>query len=153
MEIKKTDLAYVAGLFDGEGSVSIVKGTKANNYHLQISLGSTDEWICQSLKMMFGGSVSLKNKASEHIHACWQWSMGSRQAYNMLLLILPYLHIKRPQVEIAIKFQEAKTGRGFGKGSNKFLTEKERALREVQRLLVMGMNKPTGGAGKNIISK
>ena len=147
--MKKTDLAYVAGLFDGEGSISIVKNKKWNNHTLQISLGSTDEWICQSLKMMFGGNISLKNETHDGIRACWQWSNGSRKAYNTLLLIVPYLRIKRPQAEIAIKFQKAKIERAFGKGLNKFLTDEERAVREAQRILVMGMNKPKGGRGSS----
>ena len=48
-------LAYVAGLFDGEGSVGV-----GIDYKVRITLCNTDEKVIKWLKSLFGGCASDK---------------------------------------------------------------------------------------------
>lgn len=66
---------------------------------------------------------------------CYQWAMTSNKARDFLTLILPYLKLKKPQAEIAIKFQASKNSRHFRE-----LTEEETIIEEAQRIMVMGLH-------------
>lgn len=138
--MKRTDLAYIAGIFDGEGYVGIQSdGKKAKhgkrNLRLRVAVSSTDEWLCQYLKFAIGGGVIKLRRASETLKPCWQWEISYRQAGDFLKLILPYLHLKKPQAELAIKFQDAK-GR-----STRALDDKKRAVEEAQRIVMQNMKR------------
>lgn len=107
--MKRTDLAYTAGIIDGEGSISIrnTKNGKYRCYVLRVDVGSTDEWLPMWLKFAYGGSVfnEIREKPASPL---WRWTITTRQAKSFLGLILPYLQLKRPQAEIAIRFQARK---------------------------------------------
>jgi len=136
--MKKTDLAYMAGLFDGEGTVSIVK-PKDKCHRLHVSIGSTDEWVCQSFKMMFGGTITklkLVQGTRGYNRQAWKWSSSARIAHQMLLVLFPYLHLKRPQAEIAIKFQLS-----INSLNRRRMNNDQTVVREAEAILVKSMNK------------
>jgi hypothetical protein len=65
--MNEVDLAYAAGIFDGEGSVSIIHTktghTKADgsiyrHYRLQVCVVNTNPILCQWLKETFGGCIT-----------------------------------------------------------------------------------------------
>lgn len=136
--MKKVDLAYLAGLFDGEGCIHIAqtKGQKhkrGKGNELRIFLSSTDEWVCQTFKMAFGGSIwEYANSANTQQYS---WQLACKKALPFLEILLPYLRLKRPQAEIAVAFQGAKKPRNV----NNPTTDEEWALEEAQRILLKGM--------------
>jgi len=136
--MKKTDLAYTAGIIDGEGCVYIGKFNKRKNkypsYQLHVTVNSSDEWLCQFLKMGYGGSVH--KYLSPRNTKMYLWHIAALKALVFLGIILPYLHIKQPQAEIAIQFQsQLKTVGRRGR------TEEVVALQEEQRLLLKNAKK------------
>ncbi len=132
--MEKTDLAYLAGILDGEGCIEILcrkaRGWKAVS--LTVSICSTDQWICQFLKFTFGGGVYDHNSKNGGLNHCaWAWVVNGKQARDCLQLLLPYLHLKRPQAELGIKFQDAKTQkhcRMNPKPSSVFAVEEAQAI-------------------------
>ena len=62
--------------------------------------------------------------------------MGGNEALGFLKLIYPYLRLKKPQAEVAIKFQEL----GFRR-SGHILVDKEWAITEAHRILMGNLNK------------
>ena len=136
--MKQTDLAYMAGIFDGEGYVGIQSDGKKSkhgkqNLRLRVAVTSTDEWLCQYLKFAMGGGIIVLKRVAPNRRTCYHWELSYRKAAEFLRLILPYLHLKRPQAELAIKFQEAK-GR-----STRALDDKKRAVEEAQRIVMRDM--------------
>lgn len=139
--MKKTDLAYTAGIMDGEGSIGIARhnsSTARRGYTLElcVQVTSSDEWLCQWLRFGYGGSLS--HSSNSHGNPMWHWIIVARQAAVFLRLVLPYLKLKRPQAEVAISFQSAKryTPRK---------TDGQMAVEEAQRLLLQEMHRrPTG---------
>lgn len=131
--MKKTDLAYIAGIIDGEGSIMITKTIQDKYlwYVLRVSVGSTNEWLPCFLKIAYGGYIYKKRDKRPQNSQCWEWDLQSRQALVFLQDILPYLHLKKPQAELAIRFQQARRNPG-GKGK----TEGEKAVDEAQRILM-----------------
>ena len=138
--MKQTDLAYLAGIIDGEGCISIFArnrpGHKYPDMCLRVAVNSTDEWLCQYIRFSFGGFMS-QPKYRANCKPIWEWRLERGKARDFLELILPYLHLKRPQAELAIKFQNSK-----GRSTNG-LTEEERALEETQKILMQSLKRPS----------
>lgn len=114
--MEKLDLAYVAGLFDGDGCVYIHKlppngkrGTLNPEYRLAVAIANVYPPILQDLKDMFGGSIKNHShpKKSSHTQA-YQWGTYTRSAHSFLSLIFPYLRIKKDQTFLALSFQAYK---------------------------------------------
>ena len=144
--MKKTDLAYTAGIIDGEGSIGIAKQKRKTckrgySFILYVQVNSSDEWLCQWLKFAFGGSISHSiNNAGNPM---WHWIIGNRQALAFLRLVTPYLNLKKPQAELAIKFQEAKKYQ-----PNK--SDEDVAVEEAQRIVLQNMQRRPTGSHKGL---
>ena len=136
----KTDLAYFAGFFDGEGCIII--GTKnctwnknhLKTYYLTVSAGSTNHWILELLRFQFEGKVYLRKPQELSRKPFWQWNVQNRQALRFLKTIAPYLKLKKAEADIAIQWQEK---RHMGKHYN----EGERAIAEAQKILLESLKK------------
>lgn len=144
--MKKTDLAYTAGIMDGEGSIGIARHKSKSckrGYTLElcVQITSSDEWLCTWLKFGFGGSLSHSiNNAGNPM---WHWILGARKASDFLKLILPYLKLKHPEAELAIKFQSAKRMRPIK-------TDGEMAVEEAQRIMLQNMHRGMTGSHKGL---
>ena len=109
--MRKTDLAYFAGIFDGEGHISLSrqhgKRTRKITFQLIVGMANTNEWICNQMKFTFGGSIQpVESKGNQKPY--YQWRIVSRQAFNFLTAVIPYLHLKKAQAEIGLKLQAHK---------------------------------------------
>ncbi len=116
--MKETDLAYFAGIFDGEGTVTLAKTQISSpkqrlTYQVRVQVVSTDEWLCQSLRFSFGGTV-ISHRVTEGNHKpAWRW-LGTRLvAKKFMLAILPYSKLKRQRMDLALKFLSHKTAGGY----------------------------------------
>jgi len=144
--MKRTDLAYIAGLFDGEGNIAIVKRKKKEGrtvpiYHLVVRVGMCDEYLPRWLKMAFGGYISFYKRPNSKHRDLYTWSIGYNNAIDFLMAILPFLKLKKPQVELAIEFQgDKKNGGGQrGKRGNAFKTEGQLAVEEAEYILMKSL--------------
>jgi hypothetical protein len=105
-------LEYIAGLFDGEGSISIyaagagVRHRPSPYYCLQITITNSHEGVLRAVRESLGCGVIVAvkgGKASRRL--CFGWVVSSKAAGRVLALLLPYLVIKRQRAELAIRFQ------------------------------------------------
>ena len=101
------DLAYTAGIIDGEGSISIIK-TKRNkkncSFSLSVTVANNNEFLMSFLKERYGGTVNSSNRW----HRTYQWRLCSNQAMAFLMLINNFLFLKREQAILGIQFQQRK---------------------------------------------
>lgn len=103
--MESNTLSYMAGFFDGEGYIGILKRKRKapwnTEYFIQMSIGQKDggtmDWVMDN----FGGHLHLVRRDSSYY-----WIASNKQAYQILKLITPYLKYKKPQAELAIKFYE-----------------------------------------------
>ena len=101
--MKPLDLAYAAGFFDGEGSVSIMRRSRNGRvvHYLWAAVGQNDGATLDWLKDNFGGSVyRVKRDGS------FYWALSDRTVYLFMKEIEPFLKYKRPQAKLAIRFYE-----------------------------------------------
>ena len=104
--VSTEEVAYFAGLFDGEGHVGIWCHTQGRQYYLQAEITNTHQGIIEQLQNKFAGYIySMKRYSSNH-RPTWGWRLQSRSAFNFLKIIYPYSRIKTQQIELAMKFQE-----------------------------------------------
>ena len=106
----KEEIAYAAGMFDGEGSVDIynatpAKASKSPSFMLRVTIVQKDGQIMDWLHKHFDGYVALDNHGGHYIY---RWDIRSQKAKAFLLQILPYVLIKKAQVELALKFEQHK---------------------------------------------
>jgi hypothetical protein len=117
---KKDDeaiMAYLAGFFDGEGSIGVYAYARRNNGggafgSLAISASQVDRHPLDTLVQRFGGSLRLNRKS--RTRPVWQWKLNGPAASNALRHMLPFLIVKRQQAELAIRFQSLVRGGKLG---------------------------------------
>jgi hypothetical protein len=111
-EIDPVSAAYLAGLFDGEGCITIYERRittkrKMSPYSLRLNLSSTHSGVIQWLHQRFGGWVyAYDNRQYKQTAIGFRWHSAARHAAYLLEAMLPYLIIKKPEAEIAIAFQQ-----------------------------------------------
>lgn len=100
-------LGYIAGILDGEGSVTIVHQKCRMQPNVMISIASTTaelhEWLCATL-----GGRSFERRIN-HLGTkpVWYWQIGaSRDVQALLQAILPYMIIKRAKAQEALSIIE-----------------------------------------------
>jgi hypothetical protein len=92
--MRDTDIAYLAGIIDGEGSIGMSSGG-AGIRRFVIEVKMTDEMTIRLLHAAFGGNVITRTPANPLWKPLWRWRVtgtAARQAYQQLC---PYLRIKR----------------------------------------------------------
>lgn len=141
--MKRTDLAYTAGIIDGEGCISIYhfkSKTSSRGYALvlEVSVTNTNEWLIHWLHFTFGGNVGPMKSKRPRSRDAFYWRLLSKKAAEFLDLIMPYLKIKKPQAEIGIKFQEHHS-KHKGRGHSK--TQEDWIVEEAERVLIRSLNR------------
>lgn len=132
-------LAYIAGFFDGEGSITIHENCKPSprgknpNHTLQVSLGNTDPRIVRELYRQFGGTLT-KRAPLPNCRPFLQWHLRAAKALPFLLAIRPHLCMKIEQADVAITFQQSKGHRGPAQVAPEVIQWREDQRAEIRRL-------------------
>jgi hypothetical protein len=90
-----TELAYAAGLFDGEGSISLVRQKNNRSHSPQVAVASNDYEVLVWFQKRFGGSIVTKQPRKSTHSVSYDWRLTDRRALTFLQLIRPYLVIQR----------------------------------------------------------
>lgn len=102
-------LAYLAGLFDGEGWVRIAKYKQPNSthvrYQLMCGIAMTDPRPLRFAKSFFGGSIHVQKRSKPNHKPLHQWVLASNKASEFLVEISQWLIVKAAQGALAVKFQ------------------------------------------------
>ena len=109
-----TFLPWVAGFFDGEGCVSVLRSSRANhndyNHRLFVSLTQQDNRALIQVKDRFGGSLLCDQNRGQtggyKRHLIWRWRAHNSTAYDFLQTIAPYCMVKDRQVTLALEWPE-----------------------------------------------
>lgn len=130
-ELNESEKGYFAGLFDGEGCVSInkskhISGKKTSFYYkLNVTFGITYKKVLTEMKCLFGGSLSLQDMVKQKEYKSiknrclnpenWKqlyiYNISGWDARCFLKIIEPYCKEKKEQACVAIEFIEGKKPR------------------------------------------
>ena len=124
MEISGLNAAYIAGLFDGEGSINFTrrpekkkkhngKGYRiSNSMRISMEITMTDEdvihWVHKTLNV---GVVSKKPRSGFRKNGTrylmqYRWRCVFRDAYQVAKVLWPYAHVKLHKIEQIIDYYE-----------------------------------------------
>lgn len=112
--ITETNLAYIAGMLDGEGCISINKRKdkeykRGHSFYANLRITNTYLPVLLWIQDQFGGLGSIvEQPRKENRKRCWQWKVATNQAAAVCKMLLPYLRIKKRQAEILVEFQKLK---------------------------------------------
>src|SRR3990167_7126817 len=103
-KLKVSERAYIAGLIDGEGTISVTyDGRNKNNLFVRVLITNTNEELLKWLKERVGGNYHIRNKPmKEGWKKFGQWQIAHTNAIKLLEQIRNYLVIKKDQYLIAI---------------------------------------------------
>lgn len=112
LTLTPTEAAYIAGFFDGEGSVGISKcsnhgarGKRVNSsYVLHVKISNSDKRVLEWIAAKTGGWI-LAHKVPSIARPHWKFVKKGRLAMQLLKSMLPFLIVKLEQAERAIEFQ------------------------------------------------
>ena len=108
--MNQNDIAYIAGLFDGEGSVSYYQRKKkqknkkkAYNYWvIRCEMSMTDQYVMEWFyKTLDVGTLTkrLPTKSWVGRKMQWRWRCGYRDAYSFAKIIWPHTQVKLHKIE------------------------------------------------------
>ena len=118
------DTAYIAGLFDGEGSLQYKKAwekkkkhkgegyRKTHTWRINMEIAMTDESVIRWVHEVSGvGSVVKRNvkgttKSGGKYKTQWRWRCSFRDAYHMCKLLWPFAQVKLHKIEQIIDHYE-----------------------------------------------
>lgn len=145
-----TDLAYLAAIIDGEGTLTIKKvrpsgGSKSSTYRAVIEVGNTSQDLIDWLRARFGGNAHSRSFRGRW-RKMWYWSLNHDNMEAVLEAIRPYLVIKRDQAGVLLSFlsggefgPKSRPGlRGFGRTSDAELARREGHYQQTRRLNLRG---------------
>ena len=119
--LSESDIAYIAGLFDGEGSIHIKRGIENKKKHtgkgrrisnsMRISMENTmtDESVLRWLHEVLGvGTLNRKPRKGRRKDGTkylmqYRWRCTFRDAYYVCRLLWPYAHTKLPKIQQVIE--------------------------------------------------
>ena len=131
--MKETHKAYLAGLFDGDGCVSITKYNSKQSvspvFSLQVTITQQYRYDLLWFRYFTGlGNVHrlvARSKIVEKDSPYYVWSMSGQQAESFLKLIEEYVIIKKDQVEEALRFRDTYLPLDGKKLSNEIIQRRE----------------------------
>ena len=115
-----TNLAYIAGLFDGEGCVSYKQYDRKRPHNkrayptwsIRLEISMTDQsilkWIHEILKVGTVNPKRYKTKYTLGWKKQWRWRCQHREAYYVARLLWPYAHVKLDKIQKIIDHYSSK---------------------------------------------
>jgi hypothetical protein len=150
---KMAQVAYLAGIVDGEGSFTIRKKTYSNGrtlYTPRITIGMNDARPLDLAYGMFGGAIRARRTTGTNVPCIFHWEISCTKAKKAAKILLPYLRVKPDQARLLIDMQTrieiGKKNRTWsiksGKNSIDPLPDHELQVRKEMWLKMKELNSP-----------
>jgi hypothetical protein len=111
MSLAETDYAYLAGIVDGEGTITFSRVTTRRNGHVyfnyspHVSISNTDLGMLRFLKRRFGGGIVRVSPPKNKL-----WKRDNRlyfrraEMLTILPRIIPYLTTKKRKAKLMLEY-------------------------------------------------
>ena len=97
-ELSATEAAYVAGIVDGEGTITLTRTHRDESRRPVVSISSTELSLLQYIQSVIGaGRITTKVTARSHHSPSFTYVISSRQALTLLAQISGYLRTYKLQ--------------------------------------------------------
>ena len=116
-------LAYMAGIIDGEGSITMgnysFTAKKTPQFTTYLAITTTDIALCEWLMNTFTGKFhkyTARQIPENSRRTPYRWQVTGNRLTDILSKTLPYLIIKKYQAEIMLKMRETYNNRFYMRG-------------------------------------
>ena len=122
MTISSEDIAYIAGLFDGEGSIHFKRAPEkkkkhkgksgyrwSNSLRLSMEITMTEKSVLVWVHEVLGvGTLTKKPRKGKRVDGTkylmqYRWRCTFRDAFYVCRLLWPYAHTKLPKIQQVIE--------------------------------------------------
>jgi len=128
--IADTDKAYIAGLFDGEGSIHFKRGIEkkkkhkgdgyrlSNSMRISMEITMTDRSVLVWVHEVLGvGTLTDKPRKGKRVDGTpylkqYRWRCTFRDAFYVCCLIWPWAHTKLPKIQQVIEHYSSRIENG-----------------------------------------
>ncbi|MFH1726221.1 MAG: LAGLIDADG family homing endonuclease [Elusimicrobiota bacterium] len=138
----ETDKAYLAGLIDGEGTITLTRHHRNQFPQPRVSISNNSlellEWVRERLGC---GNIIRRSPRKEHHGKSYVWQVQlAGSALKVLREIRPYLVLKRRHADLLLEDYKACTPRN-GKYSPSMLAAKRGLVGQIRRLNQTGRSR------------
>jgi hypothetical protein len=107
-KITETQMAYLAGMIDGDGHVGVYKTMGRSNmrYRARVCVINTDVRLINWLLEVFGGFVKNNKSKNKNHKDRFVWQLADNDADEVLSLIRPFLVIKAEQTDLVLAYRK-----------------------------------------------
>ena len=124
--ISQSDISYIAGIFDGEGSLYFARRREKKKKHngkgyrysmsqrISMEITMTDEYVIKWIHEVLGvGTVvkkprkGLRKDGTKYLMQ-WKWRCTFRDAFYVCCILWPYAHTQLPKIQQVIEHYSKK---------------------------------------------
>jgi hypothetical protein len=143
------DLAYIAGLIDGEGCITMLSCKRLDTCYPAVMVAMTYKPVIEWLAKQFEAPCHLHNHTSLRRHPQLKPQYITRvngyKAKKLCQAILPYMKVKHFQAELVGQFPS-----DFRKAPGRFLGEEDKQLRLAIKYKIDEINSPNRKAKRPV---
>ena len=117
--MKQVDIAYIAGLIDGEGYIGIKKDKgykcqerKTPGYHARIQIRMVDEPAIKFISESLGGWYYKEKPNCENGRPLFCYQASDKKAEGILKTIIPYLKVKKESAQTVLDIRKLQSDSG-----------------------------------------
>ena len=101
----ESELAYFAGIIDGEGCFAMHKRRGSTICGTQLQVGNTDLILMQWIHRHFGGTLKLEKRSNPKHQHVWRWTAAATDLDLIIRSLIPYLLVKKRQGELFLAYR------------------------------------------------
>jgi vacuolar-type H+-ATPase catalytic subunit A/Vma1 len=131
-DLPLTDAAYIAGLIDGEDTITLSRRHANENRQLVISISNNEKPLLDYVLTTVGAEkITNKRKSQAHHADSYNWSISNQQALDLLEQITGYLKTyKSRRADLIVEKYKNMTPRN-GKYTGELLTRRHQFEQDV----------------------
>jgi len=134
-KLTSEEAAYLAGLIDGEGTVSLTRKHRGEHRQLMVSISNTEQPLLRYVKKIIGaGRITNKRTYQANHTPSATYAISNRQALDVLEQVRPYLKTyKAKRAQLILRSYIRLTPRN-GKYTQALLKERDIFIEKFLRL-------------------
>jgi hypothetical protein len=140
----KPSIEYVAGLFDGEGYITVDFYRKETGRFTRCQIKSgislTHRPTIEALAGRFGGVLNVNpsaNRRNSNHRVVYAWALSGASSQDFLASVLPFLIIKKSQAKLAIRLHDHVMKHAYAMRYRQYSAEKRESILAYREGLVL----------------
>jgi len=110
--MENTELAYLAGIIDGEGYINIQWVESSHSFYLQLTITNSNLELIDWIRERIIGCYFHRREAgySTNTVPVFTLQLNGKKTQSLLKQLLPFLIVKRAKATIALEFPIGRSG-------------------------------------------